>query len=163
VGVEVVFGVAVSAGAGMIVVVVVTCCTSTAGSAGCDRGIVSVSRSSSEARNFAIAFRARSGNGPERVCAQFCSIRASCASIFSTEFISSSVSVDDAAGFLLEQVGTAVGAVAAVGFAMTGVCVAVTRCSRIFFAAFRQMSSMAVRGSDDGYNWAEGLGADNKY
>ena len=50
-------GVAVLAGAG-IVVVVVTCRTPTAGSAGCDGGIVSVSRSSSEARNFAIAFRA---------------------------------------------------------------------------------------------------------
>jgi len=75
--------------------------------------------------------------------------------------MSSSVSVDDAAGFVLEQVGTAVGAVA-VGFAMTGVCVAVTCCSRIFFAAFCQMSSMAVRGSDDKYEWTETLDADNK-
>jgi len=61
------------------------------------------------------------------------------------------------------QVGTAVDAVAAVGFAMIRVCVAVTRCSRIFFAAFRQMSSMAVLGLDDRYKWTESLGADNKY
>ena len=60
-----------------------------------------MSRSSSEARNFAIAFRARSGNGPDRVSAQFCSMRASWVSIFSTVFKSSSVSADNAAGFLL--------------------------------------------------------------
>jgi hypothetical protein len=92
--VEVVVGVAALAGAGMVVVVVVTCRTSTARSAGCDGGIVSVSRSSREARNFAIAFHARSGNGPDRVFAQFCSMRASCGSTFSTVFMLFSISVD---------------------------------------------------------------------
>ena len=78
----------------VVVAVAVTCRISAAGSAGCDGGIVSGTCSSSEARNLAIAFRARSGNGPDRVCAQFCSMRASCALIFSTVFISFSVSVD---------------------------------------------------------------------
>jgi hypothetical protein len=80
-GVEVVAGVAALAGVGMVVVVV-TCHTSTAGSVGCDGGTVSVSCSSSEARNFAIAFCAPSGNGPDQVSAQFCSMQASCVSIF---------------------------------------------------------------------------------
>ena len=39
---------------------------------------------------------------------------------------------------------------------------AVTHCLRIFFAAFCQMSSMAVWGSDDKYKWTETLGADNR-
>jgi len=87
--VVVVVGVAVLAGAGseVVVAVAVTCRISAAGSAGWDRGIVSVSCSSSEAHNFTIAFRAHSGNSPDRVCAQFSSMRASCASIFSTVFI----------------------------------------------------------------------------
>ena len=84
--VVVVVGAAVLAGAGSEVVAV-TCRISAAGSAGWDRGIVSVSCSSSEAHNFTIAFRAHSGNSPDRVCAQFSSMRASCASIFSTVFI----------------------------------------------------------------------------
>jgi hypothetical protein len=65
-------GVAVLARAGMAVVV--TCRTSAARSRGSDVGAVSVS---SEARNFTIAFRARSGNGPDRVCAHSSSMRAS--------------------------------------------------------------------------------------
>ena len=69
-------------GAGMTVVAVVTCRMSTTGSVGCDRGIVSICSSSSEARNLVIAFRACSGNGPDRVCAQFCSMQASWVSIF---------------------------------------------------------------------------------
>jgi hypothetical protein len=125
-----VVGVAVLAGAGSEVVVVETWRTSTAGSVGCDGGTVSVSSSSSKARNFAIAFRARSGNGPDRVFAQFRSMQASCASTFSTVFMSSSVSVD------------------LVGFVYVGaVVVAATaaRCSsrlRIFFVAFRQILSI---------------------
>jgi hypothetical protein len=83
----------------IVVVVVVTCRMSTAGSAGCNGGIVSVSCSSSEARNFAIAFRTPSGNGPDQVSAQFCSMRASCVSIFSTVFMFSSVSAN-VAGFV---------------------------------------------------------------
>jgi hypothetical protein len=78
----------------VVVAVAVTCHISATGSAGCDGGIVSGSCSSSEARNLAIAFRARSGNGPDRVCTQFCSMCASCVSIFSTVFISFSVSVN---------------------------------------------------------------------
>ena len=49
----------------VVVAVAVTCRISAAGSAGCDGGIVSGSRSSSEARNLAIVFRACSGNGPD--------------------------------------------------------------------------------------------------
>jgi hypothetical protein len=117
--------------------------TSTAGSAGCDGGIVSVSRSSREARNFAIAFRARSGNGPDRVFAQFCSMRASCASTFSTVFMSSSVSVD-MVGFVY------VGAVVVAAMAAR-------RSSRlrIFFAAFRQMLSIVLWSA--GNQWKSGL------
>ena len=92
-------------GAGMTVVAVVTCRTSTAGSVGCDGGIVSVCCSSSEARNLAIVFRVHSGNGPDRVSAQFHSMRASCVSIFSIVFKSPSVSAGNAAGFLLVAVG----------------------------------------------------------
>jgi hypothetical protein len=127
--VVVVVVVAVLAGVGSEVVVE-TWRTSTAGSAGCDGDIVSVSSSSSEARNFAIAFRARSGNGPDRVFAQFCSMRASCASTFSTVFMSSSVSVD-IVGFVY------VGAVVVAAMAAR-------RSSRlrIFFAAFRQILSI---------------------
>ena len=140
--VVVVVGAAVLAGAGMIVVVVVTCRTSTAG-AGCDGGTVSVSCSSSEARNLAIAFRARSGNGPDRVCAQFCSIRASCASIFSTVFIFSSVSAN------------------MVGFVYVGVIVvaatAARRSSRLrmFFAAFHQMLSIFLECGKSTEKWAD--------
>jgi hypothetical protein len=66
--VVVVVVVAVLAGVGSEVVVVVEMWrTSTAGSAGCEGGIVSVSRSSSKACNFTIAFCARSGNGPDRI------------------------------------------------------------------------------------------------
>ena len=135
-------GVAVLTGAEMVVVVVVTCCTSTAGS-GCDGGIVSVSCSSSEARNFAIAFRARSGNGLDQVCAQFCSMRASCTSIFSTVFMFSSVSAD-MAGFV--YVGVDVVAATAAGLVSGPVWMAARHSSRLrmFFAAFRQMSSMVV-------------------
>ena len=74
--------VAVLVGAEVVVVVVVMCHTSTARSAGCDGGVISVCRSSSEARNFAIAFRACSGNRPDRVLAQFSSMRVSCTSNF---------------------------------------------------------------------------------
>jgi hypothetical protein len=134
-------GVAVLTGAEMVVVVVlavfVTCCMSTAGSAGCDGGIVSVSRSSSEARNFAIAFRTRLGNGPDRVCAQFSSIRASCVSIFSTVFISSSVSADDVAGLLLVTAREVVVVVVVPILLAVGLVAA-----RAFLAAFFQMSSM---------------------
>ena len=57
--------VAVLGGAEVVVVVVVTCRTSTARSAGRDRGVISVCQSSSEACNFAIVFCAHSGNGPD--------------------------------------------------------------------------------------------------
>ena len=62
--------------------------------------LVGVGTSSSEARNFASAIRARSGNGPDRVLAQCSSMRASCVSTFSTVFKSSSVSASNAAGFV---------------------------------------------------------------
>ena len=97
---------------------------------------VSASRIANAARKFTIAFRIPSGNGPDRVSFHSNSIRRSLASHCATVLSDAGV---------LAQVGTALGVVA-VGFAMTGVCVAVPRCSRIFFAAFRQMSSMVVRG-----------------
>lgn len=151
--VVVVVGAAVLAGVGseVVVAVAVTCRISAAGSAGCDGGTVSVSCSSSEARNFTIAFRARSGNGPDRVCAQFSSMRASCASIFSTVFIFSSVSADVVG---LVYVGVVVVAAMAAGLVSGPVRMAERHSSRLrrFFAAFRQMSSMAVWGSDDRYN-----------
>ena len=95
--VNVVVVVAVLVGAG---VVVVTRLKSAVGSAGYNGGVTPVSCSSSEARNFAIAVRARSGNGLDRVLAQCNSMRASCVSIFSTVFKSSSVSASNAAGFV---------------------------------------------------------------
>jgi hypothetical protein len=96
----------------------------------------SASRITNAARKFAIVFRIPSGNGPDRVSFHSNSIRRSLASHCATVLSDAGV---------LAQVGMVLG-VAAVGFAMTGVCVAVPRCSRIFFAAFRQMSSMVVRG-----------------
>lgn len=79
-------------GAGMVVVVVVvvTCRTSTARSDSTDAGVVSVSRFSNEVLKAAIAFRMPSGKGPDRDSAQYCSIRRSFASTFSTVFMSSS-------------------------------------------------------------------------
>jgi hypothetical protein len=126
-----VVGVAVLAGAGSEVVVVETWHTSITGSAGCDGAVISMSRSSSEARNFAIAFRARSGNGPDRVLAQFCSIRASCVSIFSTVFIFSSVSAN-MVGFV--YVGVVVVAAMAAGLVSGPVRMAerVSLCLQIF-------------------------------
>jgi hypothetical protein len=124
----------------MLVVVVVTYRTSTSGS---DGGIISVCCSSSEARSFAISFRARSGNSPDRVCAQFYSMRASCALTFSTVFMSSSVSVD------------------MVGFVYMGAVVVVAMAARrssrlqIFFAAFRQMLSIVFWSV--GNQWKGGL------
>ena len=56
--------VAVLAGVGSEVVVE-TWRTSAVGSAGYNGGVTPISCSSSEARNFAIAVRARSGNGPD--------------------------------------------------------------------------------------------------
>ena len=97
---------------------------------------VSASRIANAARKFTIAFRIPSGNGPDRVSFHSNSIRRSLASHCATVLSDAGV---------LAQMGTALGVVA-VGFAMTGVCVAVPRCSRIFFAAFRQMSSMVVQG-----------------
>ena len=91
--VEVMVVVAALVGAG---VVVVTRLKSAVGSAGYNGGVTPVSCSSSKARNFAIAVHARSGNGLDRVCAQFNSIRASCMSIFSTVFMFSSVSANTA-------------------------------------------------------------------
>ena len=104
--------------------------TSTARSVGCDGGIVSICCSSSEARNFAMAFRARSGNGPDQVFTQFSSIRVSCMLIFSTVFMFSSISAD-----MSRFVYMGVVVVAAV---------AARRSSRlrIFFVAFHQMVSI---------------------
>jgi len=107
--------VAVLVGAGIaaaaVGAVVVTRLTSTAGSDSSEAGIISVSRSSNEARKSAIAFRMPSGNGPDRVLAQFCSIRRSSASTFSTVFISSSVGVGDVAVVGSTIAYTAIGAV----------------------------------------------------
>ena len=149
-----------SAGAGMFVVVVVvvvvlvavlagvgsevvveTWRTSTAGSVGCDGGIVSVCCSSSEARNLAIVFRARSGNGPDRVCAQFCSMRASCASILSIVFKSSSVSGEDMAGFLLVTARE----VAVVVLLPIGLVAARSSRARAFLTAFFQILSIFAK------------------
>ena len=97
---------------------------------------VSASCITNAVRKFTIASRIPSGNGPDRVSFHSNSIRRSLASHCAT--VLSDVGV-------LAHVGTALGVVA-VGFAMTGVCVAVPRCLRSFFAAFRQMLSMVVRG-----------------
>ena len=83
-------GVAALAGVGMIVVVVVavgvavlvgvgsevveTWQMSTTRPVICDGDIVSMCCSSSEAHNLVIAFCAHSGNGPDQVSTQFCSI-----------------------------------------------------------------------------------------
>ena len=143
-GVKVEAGVAALVGVGSEVVVE-TWRTSTAGSAGCDGCIVSVSRSSSEARNFAMAFRARSGNGPDRVLAQCNSMRASCVSIFSTVFKSSSVSASNAAGFVCA--GVVVVEMVAVVEVVVGVdvfCEAsasrTTNAARILAIVFRNLS-----------------------
>ena len=79
----------------------------------------SASRIVNAARKFTIAFRIPSGNGPDRVSFHLNSIRRSLASHCATVLSDAGV---------LAQVGTALG-VAAVGFAMTGVCGAVPRCS----------------------------------
>jgi hypothetical protein len=130
--------VAVLVGVGSVVMVVVVMChTSTPGSAGCDGGIVSVSSSSSEACNFAIAFCVRSGNSPDQVSAQFCSMQVSCVLIFSTVFISSSVSADDVVGFLLAAVREVVAVVVPILLLAIGLVAA-----RAFLAAFFQMSFM---------------------
>ena len=77
--VVVVVGAAVLAGVGseVVVSVAVMCHISAARFAGCDKGIVSVSCSSSEACNFAIAFHAHSGTSLDQVCTQFGSMQAS--------------------------------------------------------------------------------------
>jgi len=83
-------------GAGIVVVVgaaAVTCRTSFA-----DRA-ASVSSFACSALRSSNAFRTPSGNGPDRVSAQSRSMRASSASIFSTESMSSSALADDMAGF----------------------------------------------------------------
>jgi hypothetical protein len=85
---------------------------------------------------FTIGFQILSGNGPDQVSFHSNSICRSLASHCAT--VLSDVGV-------LAQVGTALGVVA-IGFAMTGVFVAVPQCSQISFAAFRQMSSMIVQG-----------------
>jgi hypothetical protein len=97
---------------------------------------VSASRITNTVRKFTIASRIPSGNGPDQVSFHSNSIRRSLASHCATV-------LSDAGE--LAQVGKALG-VAAIGFAMTGVCVAMPQCSQIFFVAFRQMSSMVVRG-----------------
>ena len=111
-------------------VVVETWQTSTTGSVGCDGGIVSICCSSSEACNFAMVFRAHSGNRPDRVFAQFSSIRASCVSIFSIVFMFSSVSAD-----MSRFVYMGVVVVAAVAARHSSHL-------RIFFTAFCQMVSI---------------------
>ena len=104
--------------------------------------------SSSEARNFASAFRTRSGNGPDRVSAQFCSMRASWASIFSIVFRSSLVHVDNAAGFLLGAARVVVVIVGVV--ALAGACEA--SASRIANAA-RKFVIMLQIPSGNGPDW----------
>ena len=111
-------------------VVVVTRLKSAIGSAGYNRGVTPVSCSLSEACNFAIAVHARSGNGLDRVCAQFNSIRVSCMSIFLAVFMFSSVGANTA-----EFVCAGVVLVAA----LTARC---SSCLRMFSAAFRQMLSI---------------------
>jgi len=76
-------------------------------------GVVCVSRCSNKALNSAIAFRTLSGNGPVRDSAQYCSMRSSLASTFSTV---SQVSFASHAGTVAGSVCVGVGMfVAAVG------------------------------------------------
>jgi hypothetical protein len=107
--------------------------------------LVGVGTSSSEARNFASAIRARSGNGPDRVLAQCSSMRASCVSTFSTVFKSSSVSASNAAGFVCA--GVVVVEMVAVVEVVVGVdvfCEAsasrTTNAARILAIVFRNLS-----------------------
>ena len=104
-----------------------------------------MSRSSSEAHNFAIVFCTRSGNGPDRVCTQFSSMQVSCASIFSTVFISSSVSEDDVVGFLLVTAREVVAVVVVPILLAIRLVAACLLRARAFLMAFFQMSSMTVR------------------
>jgi hypothetical protein len=101
--------------------------------------------SSSEARNLASAFRVCSGNGPDRVLAQCSSMRASCVSIFSTVFKSSSVSASNAAGFVcagVVVVGVVVGVevVVGVGIFCEASASRITNAARIFAIVFRILS-----------------------
>ena len=101
--------------------------------------LVGAGTSSSEARNFASAFRTRSGNGPDRVSAQFSSMRASWASIFSIVFRSSSIHVDNAAGFLLgvARVVVVVVGVAALASACEASASRITNAARKFIIVLR--------------------------
>jgi len=137
-------GVAVLAGVGSEVVVE-TWRMFTARSVDCDGGIVSVYCSSSEARNFAMAFRTRSGNGPDRFCAQCSSMRVSCVSIFLTVFKSSSVSAGNAAGFLLVTAREVVVVVVVPILLAIGLVVAHLSRARAFLVAFFQILSIFVK------------------
>jgi hypothetical protein len=84
----------------VVVVAVVVMCHTSVRLDGLDAGAVSMSLSN-KALKSTIAFCMPLGNGPDRVSAQCCSMRASFSLSFSAVFISSSVNAGDMAVFLV--------------------------------------------------------------